>query len=166
MKDRVAQAPGQHQAVIAREELAKMQTGEAFTIHLTRDDQPTEPGTPYNKASVLPDELAQRLNLGEDATPADALKQLCAHTWTAALRADGWLGDSAPYTQHLVLEGIRQTDCPHYTVVYGGTVSEKLAQKEAFALVDMLETADNSVTVSCFEEKPALDLTIQLQVNR
>lgn len=79
MTDRVPGAPGQYKAVVAQQELQKMQSGEAFTITMTRDDQPITEGTPYSKAAVLPDALAEKLCPGvEDPTPADALFALHA----------------------------------------------------------------------------------------
>ena len=77
MTDRVPGAPGQYSAVIRSEELEKLQNGESFIITLTRDDQPVTPGTPYSKASVLPDELAAVICPGvEDPAPKDALQAL------------------------------------------------------------------------------------------
>lgn len=74
MTDRVPGAPGQYKAVVASLEVQKLQSGEEFTITMTRDDQPITEGTPYSKAAVLPDALAQKLCPGvEDPTPADAL---------------------------------------------------------------------------------------------
>lgn len=78
------------------------------------------------------------------------------------LPASGW-SEGAPYTQVIVLPGILPTDRPHFGVVY---TENWEAEKEAFALVDELDTADGSVTFTCFGEKPSSNLTIQLEVNR
>ena len=81
---------------------------------------------------------------------------------TAMLSASGW-SDTAPYTQSVAVDGILATDCPHYGVVYTDAYA---AEKEAFALVDDLETAGGRVTFTCFDEKPKVDLNIQMEVNR
>ena len=85
---------------------------------------------------------------------------------SAVLTAAGWTGDTAPYTQTVAVEGILATDEPHYAVVYSEELDNKLNQKEAFSLIDDLETADGSITFTCLEEKPEIDLTIQMEVNR
>ena len=77
MTDRIPNAPGRCKAVVTSEELQKMQSGEEFAITLRRDDNPIVEGTPYNKASVLPDELAARLCPGlSDPMLKDALYTL------------------------------------------------------------------------------------------
>lgn len=85
--------------------------------------------------------------------------------FTLNLPAGSWTGEG-PFTQTATLEGILASDMPHYGVVYAAEQQTRLQQKEAFALVDQLETADGSVCVTCFEEKPEADLTLQLEVNR
>lgn len=84
-------------------------------------------------------------------------------TRTTVVPAAGW-SSSAPYTQNISISGITKNDTPHYGVVY--SEDNALAEKEAFALIDDLDTKDGSVTFTCFEEKPAIDLIVQLEVNR
>ena len=88
------------------------------------------------------------------------------HTATVTATAAGWTGDAAPYTQTIAVDGILETDNPHYGVVYSEDADTRQAEKEAFSLVDDLETADGSITFTCFEDKPEVDLNIQLEVNR
>ena len=83
-------------------------------------------------------------------------------TAEVTLLASGW-SDAAPYSQTVAVQGILATDQPHYGVVYSENWE---AEKEAFALVDELDTSDGSVTFTCYEEKPGADLTIQMEVNR
>ena len=74
MTDRLAGAPGRYSATIALDEIEKLKTGENFSITLVRDDDPIVEGTPYSKAAVLPDALAEVLCPDiDDPTPADAL---------------------------------------------------------------------------------------------
>ena len=83
-------------------------------------------------------------------------------TATVTLTASGW-SSTAPYTQKVNLSGILATDHPHFGVIYSGNWE---AEKEAFAMVDDLDTAAGSLTFTCYEEKPGVNLTIQLEVNR
>lgn len=86
--------------------------------------------------------------------------------FSAVLTAADWSGDTAPYTQTVPVEGITKDDDPDYWPVYSGTNEERIAQKEGFAVMDLLETTDGSITVTCFEEKPETDVTIGMEVQR
>jgi hypothetical protein len=99
----------------------------------------------------------------QDANPATK-KYVDAKHMSAEvlLAAAGWKGEG-PYTQTIAVEGILATDRPHYGVVYSDSWE---TEKEAFSAVDELDTSDGSVTFTCFEDKPGVDLTIQMEVNR
>lgn len=68
MQDRVPLYPG-------RVTLTPV-SGQANTYDLTRADQPTQEGTPLNKASLLKDATAALFGLGTDAVPDDVLAEL------------------------------------------------------------------------------------------
>ena len=100
----------------------------------------------------------------EDAGDAASKAYVDGKHWVGSvtLPVDGWVGLS----QTVAVPGIMATDTPHYCALYSGTADEKEAQKEAFSLIDELDTAAGSVSFSCFEEKPGVALTVQLEVNR
>ncbi len=70
MKNRLPTRPGR--ALVTPEDGSP-----PFYATITRADEPTEEGTPLNKATLLTDETAALYGLGEDATVNDAL--MAAH---------------------------------------------------------------------------------------
>ena len=84
------------------------------------------------------------------------------------LPSSGWAGDAAPYTQTVSVPGILATDTPHFGNVSFSSddTSGKIKRRDSFAMIDDLDTADGSVTFTCFEQKPPLSVTVQLEVNR
>lgn len=93
----------------------------------------------------------------------DVKSKLARHP-SLTLYAASWAGEG-PYTQTVALSGITENDRPHWSIVYSEDPETRLAEKEAFAMVDDLETFDGTVTFTCFEDKPEIDLDIQLEVN-
>ena len=86
--------------------------------------------------------------------------------FTTTLTANDWEGDEAPYIQRIGIEGILSTDRPHYGAVYDEDQETRVAQKEAFAMVDDLDTEDGAVIFTCFDDKPEVNIPIQMEVNR
>ena len=80
--------------------------------------------------------------------------------------ASGWAVVGGVYNQTILVAGVLGTDEPHYGVVYSGDAASRIAQKEAFALVDDLDTGSGIITLSCFGDAPGIDLVLQLEVNR
>lgn len=68
MQDRVSLYPGR----VKLEPVA----GQANLYDLTRADQPTQEGTPLNKATLLKDDTAEKYGLGDNALVDDAFKFL------------------------------------------------------------------------------------------
>lgn len=86
--------------------------------------------------------------------------------FSVTLTTNDWVGDAAPYTQTIGIEGILSTDMPHYGPVFSDDAETALSEKENWALVDDLDTADGSVTFTCFEDKPEINIVVQMEVHR
>lgn len=98
MTDRQPGAPGQYKMIME---------GKEYTVILTRDDQPLVEGTPYNKASVLPDNLANRICPAvTDPTPADAYSGLAGTAVTSILAAGSWANNQ----QRVPVAGVTATN--------------------------------------------------------
>ena len=80
------------------------------------------------------------------------------------MAAENWLGDTSPYTQTVAVSGILATDSPIVDVVL--TEGNETAELEAWGYIGRIDTAADSITVTCFEDKPTVDLNIQIKVVR
>lgn len=88
----------------------------------------------------------------------------CIHA-EVVLTADGW-SDTAPYTQEVTVENVKETDHPHWALNRSSDPELREAELEAYALVEELDTDTDKIIFSCPEEKPEVDLTIRVEVNR
>ena len=77
-----------------------------------------------------------------------------------------WVGDDAPYTQAVAIDGILASDTPHVTPVYTGDLDNKVAQMEAWGMISDGEAGDGVIVFSCFEDKPEVEVSVQIEVNR
>lgn len=108
------------------------------------------------------------------ATPTendDAANKLYADTrvvrdsYTITLPSTGWT-NSAPYSQTVTVNGILATDTPYIAPVYSSTSSTATAEKKAWNFVSMAESFDNTVVFTCFNNKPATNLNLKIEVVR
>ena len=81
----------------------------------------------------------------------------------ATLTASGWSA-SEPYTQTVAVAGVTALKPPHITPVYPGTDAEDKALMEAAGAVSYAKPGAGTVTFTCLEEKPAIDIQIQCEV--
>ncbi len=105
--------------------------------------------------------------LGEDAAGnlLNMIQQRAPLTFTANLPANGWSG-TAPYTQTVAVAGLLETDIPLVDVVLSETAATAKAQLEAYGCIGRIDTVAGQLTVKCYEDKPAVDLTLVLKVVR
>ncbi len=105
---------------------------------------------------------------GEPGLSSDITKEYVDSkhvTFPKTLITSGWTG-SGPYTLSLISSDILASDFPHIAPVYDADTATALAQQEAWAAVSKAEAAAGSILFTCFEEKPGVNIPIQVEVNR
>ena len=105
-------------------------------------------------------------NLATPTNDADAATKLYVDGKRLSSATAGTITLTTTWTngeQEVSVSGILASDMPHWGIVYGTNVE---AEKEAFALVDVLETSAGKFTFRCFGDVPTVPLTIQWEVNR
>ena len=103
--------------------------------------------------------------MSQDAVTTQLNNKATTNLYTATLTSSGW-SSSAPYTQTVSVSGILSTDTPIADVVLDVVTSTAMTQISAWMCVSNIETADGSITATCFENKPEIDIPIQLKVVR
>ena len=103
--------------------------------------------------------------MSQDAVTTQLNNKATTNLYTATLTSSGW-SSSAPYTQTVSVSGILSTDTPIADVVLDVVTSTAMTQISAWMCVSNIETADGSITATCFENNPEIDIPIQLKVVR
>lgn len=81
----------------------------------------------------------------------------------ATLSASGWSG-SGPYTQTVPVAGVTPKKSPHITPVYPGIAADARALKDAAGAVSYAKPGEGTVTFTCLDEKPSVNIQIQCEV--
>ena len=166
MKDRVPGSPG-------RVLITPENGGAAFHATLTRADNPSQEGTPLNKASLLTDATAGKFGLGAEATPNDTFNAIhdalegVEQTITVSVPLS-WTADSknGGYYKTVTVSGILASDTPVADVVLTADVSANDAYLDAWADVTRIVTANGSVTLYANKKAPTSAFNMQLKVVR
>lgn len=103
--------------------------------------------------------------MSQDAVTTQLNNKATTNLYTATLLSSGW-SSSAPYTQTVSVSGILSTDTPIADVVLDVVTSTAMTQISAWMCVSKIETANGSITATCLENKPEIDIPIQLKVVR
>ena len=82
--------------------------------------------------------------------------------YSATLLSSGWVGASAPYTQTVNVPGILSTDNTLANIVLSSDTTTAQSQLTNWAYVSKMETSNGSVTATCFDSIPSIDLNVSL----
>lgn len=86
-------------------------------------------------------------------------------TFTATIPASQWSA-SAPYTQTVNVTGVLDTDEPMVDVTLSSTTATAIAQLEAYSYIGKIVAGAGTITITCLETKPTVDIPIRMKVIR
>jgi hypothetical protein len=122
---------------------------------LTQDDIPD--GTTNKAFTATEKDKLAGIEPGANKTT------IAVHTATLTTT---WEGTSAPYTQDITVVGITSSDTPIISPVYSTDNATAILEKEAWNMIGKAITGTDTITFTCFEEKPVTAIPIQIKVVR
>ena len=75
-----------------------------------------------------------------------------------------WTGDEAPYTKNIEVQGILATDIVNLYPIWSNTLKTRQTEKEEYSKISMITSSENSVTITCDEDKPTIILNARIEV--
>lgn len=137
--------------------------GEAFTdLATVKDLEDTETDLSWLQITVQGIQT-DITSLEQQVTTLQSSKA-STFTLSATLTAAGWTGDAAPYTQTVTVTWITAAMNPLVDVVLSDDTETALAQLEGWGYVSSIVTGAGNITARCLEDKPTVDIEIQLKV--
>ena len=79
------------------------------------------------------------------------------------LTASGWVGDSAPYTQTVAVDGLTDGRRAMVYPAYGEDPDANLALAKACAMVSFASRDGDTITITCLEDKPGVDIPVMVE---
>lgn len=117
---------------------------------------------PTNERGMTADNLQDAVHELNEKAEGKAMTD----TLETIIVASAFTGKATPYVQTINLEGILETDNPYIGAVYDTRPDLALRQREAFGCITKIETRNNQLIVYCFEDKPTVDIPIQVKIVR
>ncbi len=81
-----------------------------------------------------------------------------------SLSASGWVGDAAPYTQTVTVEGVAADTNALADYVHADNADDEAALMDAWACIAYFAQGDGTVTAMCLKEPPGQDIAVNLIV--
>lgn len=87
-------------------------------------------------------------------------------TFNATIEASNWSTGEAPYTNVVSIVGVKMEDNPHAAPVYASDKTLAVLQEESWNMISDGEAMADAVIFKCFEERPVIDIPIQVECFR
>ena len=137
-------------------------TGEAVTDYSVAYFGTDGSGTVNSVCGVSPDESGN-VPLTAEAVGAVNKEYVDTTAVSATLTAAGWAG-SGPYTQTITVAALTDGRRCRVYPVYGDDAAANLAMDEACGCVSYSKREGQNLTFTCLEDKPAVDISVQLEL--
>lgn len=85
-------------------------------------------------------------------------------TYTGTLSVDGWIGDTAPYTQDVEISGITSDLSPFIDLIVSDDVATSDKEISQWSYITKATTGDNIITFRCNKTKPTIELNFKVKV--
>lgn len=113
---------------------------------------------------------AQFANISGDVESNASLKtaldaKAAVQTFNVNLPYTSW-SENAPFTQTVNVTGILETDTPIADILLDDSPTTATSEVKAWGYLSKLTTSNDALTAMCLEQKPEVDLNIQLKVVR
>lgn len=105
---------------------------------------------------------------GDEAAWLNSLKGITTVTssavnLTGTLTVDGW-SDTAPYTQTVTVTGLAEDGYPILDLITSTDTATGINENKQWAYITKATTAENTLTVKCYEKKPTIALNFVIKV--
>ena len=142
-------------------------TGVGATITIT-DKNGTTTADIFDGISPHIDETTKHWFIGEYDTGvlAEGITTVTTTSveFTGVLSADGWIGDVAPYTQTVIINGITSDVAPIIDLVVSNDVTIGNKEISQWSYITKAVTSENAITFSCYSTKPSIAINFKAKV--
>ena len=138
-------------------------TGEAVTDYSVAYFGTDGNGTVNSVCGVSPDENGN-VALTAEAVGAVNKEYVDTTEVSATLTTGGWVGDSAPFTQTIAVQGLTDGRRCMVHPSYGDDADANIAMKEACGCLSYTKREGQNITFTCLEDKPGVDIAVIVEV--
>lgn len=85
--------------------------------------------------------------------------------FSVTIPVENW-PSASPYTQTVSVSGVLSTDVPVVDIILNSTTATAKDEITSWGYVSKITTDDDSITVTCLEQKPTVNMSIHLKVVR
>lgn len=75
-----------------------------------------------------------------------------------------WTGTEAPYTKTITVQGISSTDIVNMYPIWSTNLETRTQEKEEYSKISMITSNENSIELTCDEDKPSIALNVRIEV--